>query len=515
MTWGAVGSAVAGAAASKVLGGGKSTTKTEMDPFVKQMVSNYSNAYQNSPVPQYNLDNLTAAMNPYQMDALAQAGNYAQGAGADQVAMMNAAGLGQMGVANTLAQVGEMGAMGSGTWMLNELANAMGGGPSGGGGGGSSMMGYGGGVGGGDFGGGSTTLGGDLKFKYDQDTFDQSYGNLIGSAQGAFDSYSNKTKTNNLFQNASGLKIDSQLLGGANTKVGQGASLLDAMTNQMITDYGAQMQQWASGTADANAMRAGQGNQNTALGQYSTDVQAATSRANAAMSAATSAANAKLAANTQKYNALVGAAASMYGNSGQMLSNAGTQYGNANVSFGNANDTAVGNIGTSMAAGDYISKYDQAALDKWNYANIFNTSQPGDMNLAGFQAANGISGGSSTTTDPSLLSQLGGGAGLGSMFYDLYQANKSPTAPASGGSGTGPFSGGQNFSDIRLKENIKFSKKIGKYNYYNWSWNESAKKMGVKTPTFGVLAQEVQEINPDAVSVSDSGYLVVNYSKLH
>jgi len=440
MSWGAVGSAVAGAAASKLFGGGESTTKTEMDPFVKQMISNYSNAYQNSPVPQYNLDNLTAGMNPIQMEALMQAGNYAQGAGADQVAMMNAAGLGQMDVASKLAQIGEMGAMGSGTWMLNELANAMNGGPSGGGGdGGSSMMSYGGGGGGG--GGGGTTLGGDLKFKYDQGTFDQSYNNLIGSAQGAFDSWSNKTKTNQLFQNAGGLKIGSQLLGGANTKVGQGASLLDAMTNQMITDYGAQMQQWASGTADANAMRAGQGNQNTALGQYSTDVQAATSRANAAMSAATSAANARLAANTQKYNALVGAAASMYGNSGSMLNNAGTQYGNANVSFGNANDTAVGNIGTSMAAGDYLYNYDQAALDRWNQANIFNTSTPGNMNLAGFQAANGVSGGKTTTTDPSLFSQLGGGAQIGMGIYDWWQ-NRPPTAPASGGSGSGGGIGG-------------------------------------------------------------------------
>lgn len=442
MTWGAVGSAVAGAAASKVLGGGKSTTKTEMDPFVKEMVSNYSNAYQNSPVPQYNLDNLTAAMNPYQMDALMQAGNYAQGAGADQVAMMNAAGLGQMDVAGRLAQVGEMGAMGSGTWMLSELANAMGGGPSGGGGGGSSMIGYGGGA---DVS-RDVTLGGDMKFKYDQDTFDQSYGNLIDSAQGAFDSYSNKTKTNNLFQNAGGLKIGSQLLGGANTKVGQGASLLDAMTNQMITDYGAQMQQWASGEANSAAMTAGQGNQNTALGQYSTDVQAATSRANAAMAAATSRANAAMAANASKYNALVGGAASMYGNSGQMLNSAGTQYGNANVSFGNANDTAVGNIGTSMAAGDYLYNYDQAALDKWNQANIFNTSQPGNMNLAGFQAANGVSGGSSTTTDPSLLAQIGGGAQLGLGVYDWWK-NRPPTAPASGGGGS---SGGGGWGDPKI-----------------------------------------------------------------
>jgi hypothetical protein len=280
------------------------------------------------------------------------------------------------------------------------------------------------------------TLGGDLKFKYDQGTYDQSYNNLIGSAQGAFDSYSNKTKTNNLFSNLPSLKIGSQMIGGANSKVGQGASLLDAMTNQMITDYGAQMQQWASGTADANAMAAGKGNQQTAYGVYNTDVQAATSRANAAMAAAASRANAATAAAASRYNSLVGAAASMYGNSGSMLGAAGTQYGNAGVTFGNANDAATGNIATSMGAGDYLYNYDQAALDRWNQANIYNVGQPGQMNLAGFQAANGISGGSTVTNNPSLLSELGGGTALGSMFYDLYQANK-PTAPTSSGGGGG------------------------------------------------------------------------------
>ena len=436
MTWGAVGSAVAGAAASKFLGGGESTTKTEMDPFVKQMVSNYSNSYQNSPVPQLDLDNLTAGMNPYQMEALAQAGTYAQGAGADQVAMMNAAGLGQMGVAEAMAALGGQGALGSQNWIMNELAANMSD-PSKGGGA-SQMMGNGGYGGGGGFGNSSPTLGGDLKFKYDQDTFDQSYGNLVGVAQNAFDSFSNRAKTDNLFNNLPQLKMGSQLLGGANTKVGQQSSLLDALTNQQIVDFGAQQAQWAGGAANSAAMAAGQGNQNTAMGQYSTDVQAATSRANAAMSAATSSANAQLAARTQQYNALVGAASSMYGNSGQMLSGAGTQFGNANVSFGNANDTALGNIGTSMAAGDYISNYDQAALDRYNQANIYNTSMPGDMALAGFQAANGISGGQTNTTTPSTLAQLGGGAQLGVGAYDWWKNRTSgPTAPATTGGSSG------------------------------------------------------------------------------
>ena len=118
---------------------------------------------------------------------------------------------------------------------------------------------------------GKNLLDGNLKFKYDQGTYDQAYNNLIGSAQRAFDSYSNRTKTNNLFQNLPGLKMGAQLLGGANSKVGQQSSLLDAMTNQQIMDFGAQQAQWAAGQANNAAMTAGQGNQQTALGQYGYD----------------------------------------------------------------------------------------------------------------------------------------------------------------------------------------------------------------------------------------------------
>ena len=382
---------------------------------------------QGAGVPQVNPDNMTAGMNPWLIESLAQAAGHADGAGADQVAMMNAMGLGQAGTAEQMealaglqAQYGDMALSGAGGWIMNELMANMSDAKKGGGG--SSMMSYGGGGGGGGYGGGGTTLGGDLKFKYDQGTFDQSYNNLIGSAQGAFDSWSNKTKTNNLFENLPGLKIGSQMLGGANTKVGQNASLLDALTNQQITDYGAEMQRFASGTADANAMAAGQGNQQTAMGKYSTDVQAATSRANAAMSAATSAANAKLSADTQRYGALVGAAGNMFGygsgllgDASTSLANANTGYGQAADTFGNANTQAINNLDTSLAAGNYVQNYDQMALDRFNNANIYNMETPYSMQLDFFNAVNGIPTGSNTDSSPGVMQAIGqiGSMGLG------------------------------------------------------------------------------------------------------
>ncbi len=69
-------------------------------------------------------------------------------------------------------------------------------------------------------------------------------------------------------------------------------------------------------------------------------------------------------------------------------------------------------------------------------------------------------------------------------------------------------------SDIRLKENISHLGKSGKYNIYSWDWNDKAKQLGIDDPTTGVIAQEVLSINPDAVTIDDSGYYLVNYGEL-
>jgi hypothetical protein len=426
--------AVAGPLIDKAFGGGEKSTTVDRPVWLDSAMQGTIGDLQNAPVAQVNPDNVTAGMNPYLMEALAQAGGYAQGAGADQVSMMNLMGMNQAGVGNQLealaaaqAGYGTQALDGAGGWIMNELmanmsdANKPSGGKS------MSTGGYGGGGGfGGGGGRGGPTLGGDLKFKYDQGTFDQSYGNLVGIAQNAFDSFSNKTKTNNLFNNLPQLKLGSQLLGGANTKVGQQSSLLDAMTNQQIVDFGAQQAQWAGGQANSAAMAAGQGNQNTAMGKYSTDVQAATSRANAAMAAAASAANARLSADTSRYNALVGAATNMYGYGSGMLGDAGTSlanadgaYGNAGTTFGNANTQATNNMNTSLTAGDYIQNYDQMALDRWNNTNVFNTTQPFNMNMDMFNAFNGTTTGSTTTENQSLLNSVGQGLTIGNQIMDM------------------------------------------------------------------------------------------------
>lgn len=71
------------------------------------------------------------------------------------------------------------------------------------------------------------------------------------------------------------------------------------------------------------------------------------------------------------------------------------------------------------------------------------------------------------------------------------------------------------FSDIRLKENIQFTGSRNGINYYKWDWTDEAKAIVGNQGTEGVLAQEVMADYPDAVSMDDSGFLKVDYSKLH
>ena len=66
------------------------------------------------------------------------------------------------------------------------------------------------------------------------------------------------------------------------------------------------------------------------------------------------------------------------------------------------------------------------------------------------------------------------------------------------------------FSDLRLKVDVKpIGRTVGGYNLYSWKWKDGS---GYDT---GVIAQEVQKVRPDAVVESTSGYLMVDYSKIH
>jgi hypothetical protein len=446
MVWVATAITAGTALYSAYQGGKDKTVNQEIDPWTKANIDQWENLYLNSPVPQYDLDSLTASMNPWQIEQLGDIGNWAQGGGADQVAMMNLMGMNQAGVGDNLqALAGMQAGMGanfageSGNWIMDQLGRI-------GSGDFASVLGSGADYYNNSSGGFQAPDASHLNFEYDQGTYDQIMGNLRGLSQGAFDSYSDQTKTDALFNNGAGLQMGQALLGGANTKTGQQSALLDAMTNQDIINYGAQMNQWAGGLANEGAMTSGQSTLQAQTGAYQSQTSAAAQIASANINAAASRANAAMAAKANMFNSAMSGASNMMGYGADMmaggansLSGANNAYSMAGDTFGNANTAQIANMNTSLAAGDYLYNYDQAALDRYNQGLIFNQSAPSDYALAGLNAMSGVPYARSTTMPGQNFGQMVG-TGIG-VYEQMSGLLGSLPVFNSGGGGGGSFPG--------------------------------------------------------------------------
>ena len=100
------------------------------------------------------------------------------------------------------------------------------------------------------------------------------------------------------------------------------------------------------------------------------------------------------------------------------------------------------------------------------------------------------------------LSYLGLLGNAGQLFFGQ--------GAAPGGQAPGLFT-----SDMRLKENITHVGVLPNgANWYTWDWNDKGKAIAGNQPTQGVMAQEIQKTNPDAVTTDSDGYLRVDYSKV-
>lgn len=96
--------------------------------------------------------------------------------------------------------------------------------------------------------------------------------------------------------------------------------------------------------------------------------------------------------------------------------------------------------------------------------------------------------------------------------YDLTRAQQEQSGFNSmlGGLATLGGAGIMKFSDIRLKRNIsRIGQTAGGIPLYSWTWADGS---GSDT---GVLAQEVMTLVPGAVVEDASGFLMVDYSKIH
>ena len=120
-----------------------------------------------------------------------------------------------------------------------------------------------------------------------------------------------------------------------------------------------------------------------------------------------------------------------------------------------------------------------------------------------------------------LTNLFGGLAGLGSSTQMQQTSSGFGSQGFSGGAS--PFSqiasaagtAASFMSDVRLKNEITFVGKLENgIKIYKWKWNEKGKELAGDQVEFGVLAQEVQKIVPEAVITGPDGYLMVNYGAL-
>lgn len=102
------------------------------------------------------------------------------------------------------------------------------------------------------------------------------------------------------------------------------------------------------------------------------------------------------------------------------------------------------------------------------------------------------------------LGQLGSFAGgIGGLM-----AGMGGTGAAGAAGGASSLGGLMAFSDRNLKQNIKQVGTKNGFNVYEFNYKDSPVRYK------GVMAQDVQEIIPDAVTVASNGFLMVDYSKL-
>lgn len=105
-------------------------------------------------------------------------------------------------------------------------------------------------------------------------------------------------------------------------------------------------------------------------------------------------------------------------------------------------------------------------------------------------------------------------AAITTLGFQEQQQAAQGKASASKTAGIGGFLGGAIkiaglFSDRRLKEDIVFLRKIGEFNIYSYRY------IGDDTTRIGVMADEVEKIMPEAVTVdAATGFKKVNYSLL-
>jgi len=113
----------------------------------------------------------------------------------------------------------------------------------------------------------------------------------------------------------------------------------------------------------------------------------------------------------------------------------------------------------------------------------------GQANLYGQQGLNALNAGfQKANTRQGFLGTLGQISQIGSNFGSAYSG----------------------FSDRRLKSNLRATASHGPLTVYRWTWNDEAEALGLSGDEVGFVADEVEKIMPEAVSMKN-GYQTVDY----
>ena len=185
-----------------------------------------------------------------------------------------------------------------------------------------------------------------------------------------------------------------------------------------------------------------------------------------------------------------------------------------------------------LSAGDTLQQLNQNALltaapliqqQKQSIGDLLGISQNVAANqgniIQGTAAAEGnLLTGAAAATGAGLVGAANA-RGAGSM--NLLNLGLQAGGAAFGGGGGGASGGTPgafshsigDFSDPSLKENVARTGTENGHNTYTWDWNEDANELGMSGSSFGVMADEVLKINPDAVTISE-GYMRVNYDMI-
>lgn len=124
---------------------------------------------------------------------------------------------------------------------------------------------------------------------------------------------------------------------------------------------------------------------------------------------------------------------------------------------------------------------------------------------AGSVGGTGVTGG---TGNPALIATTV--TGLKTVINNLGSIIGGVGGTGGAGGGGGGGGGGSGYSDYRLKTDITLLETLfGGINLYSFKYTFDASKVWV-----GVMAQEIEEIFPKAVSKDECGYRMVNYNML-